>query len=34
MSAAFHRPWKPILSVVTNSFGRFEGRAIGVEIRF
>jgi hypothetical protein len=33
MSAAFRRPWKLILSVMTNFFGRFEGRSIGVEIR-
>jgi len=33
MSAAFRRPWRPILSVMTNFFGRFEGRSIGVEIR-
>jgi hypothetical protein len=33
MSAAFRRPRKSILSVVTNSFERFESRAVGVEIR-
>lgn len=27
MSAAFRRPWTSILSVVTNSFGRCEGRS-------
>jgi hypothetical protein len=31
MSAAFRRPWKSILSVVTNSVGRFEGRSTGLE---
>jgi hypothetical protein len=33
MCAAFRRPRKSILSVVTNSFGRFEGRSTGLEKR-